>query len=91
MGLTHTLNLKEGTPAVSSGCLLFPEMGREKQGIEQELATAELATAICFKKLGGCQLHWSNPATVSSQLKALLKLLQYHIYSKSFKVNSALS
>lgn len=50
MGLK--LNLKEGIPAVSSGCLLFPEMERGKQGMEQELATI-----ICFKKLGGCQLH----------------------------------
>lgn len=48
MGLTNKLNLKEGTPAVSSGCLLFPEMKRGKQGIEQELATT-----ICIKKLGG--------------------------------------
>lgn len=52
MGLTNNLNLKEGTSAVSSGCLLFPEMERGKWGMEQELATA-----ICFKKLGRCQLH----------------------------------
>lgn len=48
MGLTSKLNLKEGTPAVSSGCLLFPEMERGKQGMEQELATT-----ICFKRLEG--------------------------------------
>lgn len=49
MGLESKLNLKEGKPA---GCLLFPEMERGKQRMEQELATT-----ICFKKLGGCQLH----------------------------------
>lgn len=38
---------------------------------------------------GGHQLHQSNLAALSSQLKALLKLLQYQIYSKCFKVNSA--
>lgn len=55
MGLTNKLNLKEGTPAASSGCLLFPEMERGKWGMEQELATT-----ACFKKLDGgrgCQLH----------------------------------
>lgn len=52
MGLKNKLNLKEGILAVSSGCLLFPEMERGKQGMEQELATT-----ICFKKLGVCQLH----------------------------------
>lgn len=48
MGLTNKLNLKEGTSAVSPKCLLCPEMERGKQGMEQELATT-----ICFKKLGG--------------------------------------
>jgi len=46
-------------------------------------------TIYCKKGAGG-QLHQSNLA-VSSQLKALPKLLQYRIYSKCFKVNSALS
>lgn len=48
MGLTNKLNLKEGTPAAPSGCLLFPEMERGKWGMEQELATT-----ACFKNLGG--------------------------------------
>lgn len=48
MGIINKFKVKEGTPAASSGCLLFPEMERGKQGMEQELATT-----ICFKKLGG--------------------------------------
>lgn len=52
MGIINQLNLKEGIPAVSSGCLLFPEMKRGKQGMEQGRVTT-----ICFKELGGRQLH----------------------------------
>lgn len=48
VGITNKLNLKEGIPAVSSGCLLFPEMKRGKHGMEQGLVTT-----ICFKELGG--------------------------------------
>lgn len=52
MGLTNKFNLKEGTPAASSGCLLFPEMERGKQEMEQELATQSL-----LKSWWECQLH----------------------------------
>lgn len=59
-------------------CLLsqpsvIPEMGRERQKMEPELS----GTVDCRKARGG----WVgscirvNPATVSSRLKALLKLL----------------
>lgn len=48
--LQTSLTLK--TPAASSGCLLFPEMERGKQGMEQELATQSL-----LKSWGECQLH----------------------------------
>lgn len=79
MSLTNKPNLTKEKPAVTS------------RNREREEGVEELPVTMYCKGLEGRRVSCISLATASSQLKALPKLLGYRIYSKSFKVNSALS